>query len=119
MTESSVDFPAPDGPMTATRAAAGMVKSAVRRKSSWVMIRRSSSSIGTAPPVEKPEGGEAEAEEQNRRAGGVGHPVGAHQPVELQRQRCPVGIGVKRDDAEIAHRERRRQSGREAQGPAQ
>ena len=78
ITDSSVDFPAPDGPITAMRLPAGAVQSAARRKSPCVMVRRSSCNTA-ASGVKDPEEGKGQGDKDQRGRGGGLHPVGAGQ----------------------------------------
>ncbi|MPL88438.1 hypothetical protein SDC9_34461 [bioreactor metagenome] len=56
-------------------------------------------------PVERPEEREGEAHQQAGGAGGLIHPVAAHQRIKRKRQGLGAAVGEEGDDAEIAHRE--------------
>src|SRR6056297_3738772 len=103
---SRVDFPEPDGPTTAVIAPGATEKFARSMKSPWRISTQSNRNMAAPSPVEGTEQGKRHHEEQQRGRSRIVHPVGPHQAVDLKRQRRGLGVGEKRDHAEVAHRKR-------------
>src|SRR6056297_278914 len=98
---TSVDLPAPDGPITAMIPPGSTLKSA-RNVNVPLPSKTESRRSMSSPPVTQPERRQGQRQQQKRRTRRGLHPVGPHQAIHLQRQRRAFGIGEQDDHAKIA-----------------